>query len=755
MFKGKYLAEILASYIIVFAVCFYFAFSQGIRLAIALVLLLLLFVSIFLKKRNLLFEKRRIAVFLLALFLVCFSFGYSEHFLASRISPAFACLDGASHTVSAKVREVRYEEPFASEYTVDVIYFDDKALAFGALLEISYMGELRVGDEITFEGIEKEISDEYRYYHKAKGVLLSFEAEKFTVVGGFEENSLLVRIRSAIAKNFDQHIGDSSAGYASALLIGDRSGLDGQTHLAYQRLGISHVLAVSGLHFSVIVGGLDFALRALTLPKKKKNLILILFSLAFAAVCGFSASILRAFIMFCLYYIADSIGEKSDSLTSLCFATALIITVNPWSIYDAGLWLSAFSTLGIVLVMPSLNGIFSPGENDGKAVRLGKRLIRPICRMLVMNLTAIFFTMPIAYFLYGGISLISPLSNLIFIPLTEGILYLLIVLTLIGWVPYLAPMLGKACAFLIEFTDHIADVLSDLRGIYISIRYPFAKYILAALCIGIAAVLLFREFKLRRMLVVYLLVAVSFGVSLEIYSEAGKDSSNLYLQTDGKNDMIGIVDEGNVMLIDVTNGGKRVPKIAVDVLAEYHRCEIDLYVVTHLHSYHANTLRTLADDIKIHRVLLPMVETEEDAAHINAIIQALDGACEVELYKRDGKNIANVGKTAVRLPAYHTIDRSEHPLILFSAETDGVGSWIYCGSSSMEICEYWDDLQDYRAVLFGSHGPIVKNVFDDRGLVSAELVLFTSEDTANLIDAKERNGETEFVEESYHIRFLH
>ncbi len=755
MFKGKYLAGILMAYVVIFVLCFYFAISPLLHFGVMAVLSLLLGLSIFVKNRRIVRDKKRILIFVLAIVLLGFSFGYSECFIKDNIAPVSEDIDGDFHIITASVEDIRYEKAYASAYVVRISEIDEDGVSVGALLELPFAGSLSLGDEIVFESIVTEITDEYRYYHKSKGVLVSLSVEDFTRIGGVSVSpSFFERIRERIAENFKTHIGDG-AGYATALLTGNKDELGGQTRLAYQRLGISHVLAVSGMHFSVIVGGLDLLLCTLTIPRKKKNIILICFSFVFAAICGFSASIVRELIMFCIYYIADTLGEKSDSLTSLFFATVCIITANPWAVYDAGFWLSVFSTFGIILVMPSMNRILACKKEENHMLRLGKKLLRAVLCMTVMNLTALFFTMPVTYFLYGGISLISPLANLIFIPLTEVILYLLILLTLFGFVPFIAPLLGSLCGFLIEIAEMIALSLSDIRGIYLSIRYPFAGVILILMILGIFAVLCKKEFHVRNMFAVFVASILAFGICFGVYTYIGKDSTYLYISTDGKNDVLSLVDDGEVMLIDATNGGKRVPQMAMETLSAYYCCEIDTYVLTHLHSYHAGTLKMLADDIKIHRVLLPEAETEKDAEYLRAITEALNGACEIAYYKRDGEQTAKVGETEIFLPDYETISRSAHPLLTFSAEIDGVGAWIYCGSSAMENPTHWEDVKRYRTVIFGAHGPVVKNIFDDNCLSMAELVVFTSSDMQVLVDTEKINGEIAVIDGEYHIRFAH
>ncbi len=756
MLKGKYLAGILASYLLLFVIGFYVSLSFWMHFAFMGALLFLLFVSICVKKFRILKEKRRILIFLLASLLLFASFGYSRWYIKANLTSAERYADENIHAVTATVEEIRYEKAYASSYVLKTVSIDDEPYEVGAVWNMPLDGGLSVGDLIEFESTVEEISGEYAYYQRSRGLLLSLTSETFELLDSEPRKpTVLETVRVWIAKNFETHIGGKEAGYATALLIGEKDALDGQTHLAYQRLGISHVLAVSGMHFSVIVGGFDLLLRVLTVPRRKKNIVLLLFSIVFAGICGFGASILRALIMFCIYYIADSIGEKSDSLTSLMFASVCIVSANPVAVYDAGLWLSVFSTLGIVLIVPSMNRILSAKKEEALPLHFLKKLLRVLLCMVMMNFTALFFTMPVVYLLYGGVSLISPLANLIFIPLTEFILYLLIALTIFGALPVIAPFLGTVCRFLIALADETALFLSDIRGIYLSIRYPFAIWILLFLIAGVLFVLFVGEFRVRRMFAVFLSCLAVFGICFCVYTGMGADTTELYIQTDGKSDMLGVIDDGEVMLIDITTGGAAVPMLASDTLADYYRCEIDTYLVTHLHDHHAGTLKRLSNQIKIHTILLPEAETEKDHEYIAKIKEALHGASELVFYKRDGNATATVGDTVISLPAYETISRSTHPIVTVSAHTDGIGAFIYCGASAMEFAKHREDVRVYRTVIFGTNGPVVKNIFDATCLRNTELIVLTSPETAALLELEVLRGKANMVHDQYQICFEH
>ncbi len=753
MFKGKFLAGILAASLSLFLLPYYFALSLPLHLCLAGLAFFFLLLSILVVNRRLP-KKQKLTLAALGLVLLAASFAYSALHSASTVDAARTLADGKSHTVTATVMEIRYAKPYGSAFVLESSYIDGREASIGILIELDYDPALSVGDQITFSAPAAEVSGTYEYYHRSRGVLLEMRADELSrTAGKAPDPTLFERLRTYIKTNFETHIGGESAGYATALLTGDKSELDGYTSLHYQRLGISHVLAVSGMHFSVMIGGLDLLLRALLVKKKRRSILIIAFAVLFAGICGFSASILRALFMFCLLYLSDLLGERADAITSLFVSAFLIVMINPFAGYDAGFWLSFLSTLGILLVAPSMKGLIRLSKGEKIFIRLLKMLSRAILCMTVMNITALFFTLPVTYLLFGGISLISPLANLIFIPLTELILYLLILLTLIGPVPFLAPFLGSVCRTLIEAADALAGALSDIPNIFLSIRYPFALYILIALVILVAVTVFFGEMKLRRLFAVFLAATLVFSGSLMVYTTLRKNTSELYLCTDGKSDVIGVLDAGEAVLFDITTGGKAVPYDALEALLSYYSAEIDTYVLTHLHLHHAGMLESISQEMKLHRVLIPAPQTEKEISYAKAIESALSGEVELVYYDRESE-IFTVGATEITLPSYTLLKRSVHPVITLSARVDGKEAWLYLGGSAMEFDSVRALVPAYRAVIFGAHDPDPKHIFDDELLAGAELVVLSSGAMEAYIDPEKLRGELVSADETYRIHII-
>ncbi len=710
-------------------------------------LALWLFTSIFIDARRFSFDRVRIGFGILAALFLSASLIVSEVYIA-RMERMCALDDGVSHGAEAVVEEVRYEKDYASSYVLHVRRVDEKETAFDILWEIPKNGALAEGNEISFSGLFQRITGEYEGYHRSQGVFLEVSSEDFLLLNGEErEKGVFERLRVWIATTFAEKIGGDAGGYATALITGDRSGLDAQTRLAYQRLGISHLIAISGLHFSIIIGGFAFLLRWTGISLRVQNLILLLIALMFALICGFSGSVARAAIMFCLYYLMATFEEQHDSLTALTFAAACIVTVSPYSAYDAGLWLSVFSTLGILIVSPPLAQRFLI------APTAGRKLVRYLLITLTLTMTAAFFTMPIVYALYGGISLIAPLTNLIFIPVSQLILYLLVALALLGWIPYLSDALGLASELLINGTNAVAEALSDLRGIYFIIRYPFADYILIALVLGTVLVLFFGKARLRWLFAVFSTCTLAFVICFSVHSERSEGDSCLHLLSDGNSEVLLIVDDGEVLLADITTGGRSVPKAAVNALADYYRGEIDTYLITHIHANHAGTLKTLADTVKLHRVLIPEPRTPTEKTNVASLRSALDGACEVEFYRRDGTETVSVGDTVVSLPRYETLARSTHPVISFSGECGNGERWVYCGASSMEIFETWDIVSKCGTVILGSHGPKETYAINEECFSETERLILTDENTKRFLLTRYIDAQIIVAEEEYTVRF--
>lgn len=592
----------------------------------------------------------------------------------------------------------------------------------GALsLSLPHETGLSPYDRITFDAILSPNERDYDTYRKSRGILFSANAEEISILGTHRKDLRYITclLQKKLADFFDRCIGGDAAGFAMALLTGCREKLSGQTALAFRRLGISHLLAVSGLHLSVLVGGADFLLKKATVSKKKRVFLLLLLMALFVTVCGFSTSVMRASLMLTLLTLSELAGEMHDSVTALFVSVAVILALRPLAVYDAGLWLSFSATLGILLVSPLIRTLTQKKKGLCRLWRLSLVL-------LLISVTALFFTLPVIYLLEGSISLIAPLANLIFVPITELLLYLLVILLPLSWIPYLPYLLGSVIGWVMTHTAGIAEKLSALRGICISLRYPFVGALVVLFLILTLAVLFVGRFRPVRLLALFLAMSVAFAGAFFLYRGATSGDVNVFLCHNGKNEAVGFIAEDISVLVDITAGGSQLPNEAIDTLTEHCASEIDLYILTHLHKNHISSLPKLLDRIKIRRLLLPSAETESDSEIASAIVASLSDICRIDFYPREDSYLT-YGTLRLDLPRYETIARSEHPVVVFSAAfgDKNRSTLVYAGAAAFENPFTATLTRDADFVMVGSHGPVTKNVIPRDAFARTEQILFT------------------------------
>ncbi len=738
--EGKRLAAILGAYIGIFSLCVLVPSVRSHILWIAPFPVGWFSLTLLFRERRRLFLLKRVILIVLMSISVVSACAAGVHFFEKTELTAAHYRDGEMHTASGYITGISYEENYGSSYAVRLSEVDGRKTELGTMLLLPYNGGLSVGDIVVFESVFSLPEEDAVIVRKAEGIFLSAEAERAEKTGiremkaaGFFEN-----IRLSVRSVFEKHLEREEAGFATAVLTGNRENLSGSVRLSFSSIGISHVLAVSGLHLAIIIGGLDLLCRWVAIPRRLKNILLIVCALLFACICGLSASVIRAAVMLSFLYFADTIGEQNDSLTSLFVAIFLIMVFRPTAVYDIGMWMSFLATLGILVTAPAV-----PQIRSRRCPRFLKKIFGFLISLVCITVSATFFTLPVTYLAFSGISLISPLANLLFIPLIQIVLYLLLALACFGAIPFLASALGAAAQALIVFICDTAERLSDIRGICVSLRYPFVPWVIVLLVVGVLAVLAVRKAKTVYIFGVFALCIVFYTAGYFGYVRMEGDNSYVYLETDGKSDAVGIVSDGKTVLVDISTGGYSVLRRAADRMEDFCACELDVLILTHYHAHHPNTLRKLMNRVKVHSIYLPEPTSEEDVLFCQTIYEEFGERTEITVYPADGTQSLQTGNVSLSLPKTEYIDRSTHPIVRFAGAI-GEKGFSYLGESATET-DFSDDAND--VVIFGSNGPAVRNIFDAEPIADAELVIFADKSHAALTDTEVIAGKIAFSED--------
>ena len=240
-------------------------------------------------------------------------------------------------------------------------------------------------------------------YYQSQGILYTFQTE--TVLNCSGENYLkerLTRLKEYLSVQLSEIYEERDSGILKAILLGDKSSLREEDQLLYQKNGISHLLAISGLHISMIGISLYKLLRKWNLTFLEAGLPSGILLLGYGIMTGFGISTIRAICMFLVLIFAEILGKAYDMASAMALAAIIILIRNPLQARQAGFLLSFGAVLGICFVYPILQSVFE----------VKKRFFQTILFSISISL----ITYPLTIHFFYEYPLYSTFLNFIVIP---------------------------------------------------------------------------------------------------------------------------------------------------------------------------------------------------------------------------------------------------------------------------------------------------------------------------------------------------
>ena len=253
----------------------------------------------------------------------------------------------------------------------------------------------------------------------------------------------LVNIKRNISEKYHARMKPDNAGVLSAMLLGDKTSLGGNVKTLYQKSGIAHVLAISGLHISLLGMLLYRLLRRLGIPATLCSLLGICGVMVYIKYTGASVSSVRAVSMFVLYMLADLFARTYDLLTALAFAALISLPEDPSLMFQAGFLLSYLAVLGLALILPVLQNRLQQGlmrkrlQQGGVWQNICGKFGGAFLSALLSGYAVQILIFPVILWFYYEFPLYSFLLNLIVVPCMSVVL----VSGMLGALPGLSPVL--------------------------------------------------------------------------------------------------------------------------------------------------------------------------------------------------------------------------------------------------------------------------------------------------------------------------
>jgi competence protein ComEC len=353
--------------------------------------------------------------------------------------------------------------------------------------------ELEPGDTITgrfsLRCTLERCSGESQYSF-SHGIFLSARMTRLPVIDEAEKlpwYGYPAAVRQNLAQLINSSFPDDTAGFALALLIGDASGIDYETDIAFKVSGISHIIAVSGFHVTVL-----FALVYVILGKNRilsaiLGLPLLFF---FAAVAGFSASVTRACLMHSLMIIGLLIDKEYDPLTSLGFAALCMLALNPWTVANVSFQLSVLCMVGILTISDPIKKWILDRLPLSRCNKKMKKWAGALAASIAMCIGATVFVTPLCAYYFGMVSLVGVLTNLLTLWVISIVFYGIIAVCLISiaWIP-LGTFLATIISLPIRYVLAVSKILADfpLAAVYTNSAFIvlwliFAYFVLLVNC---------------------------------------------------------------------------------------------------------------------------------------------------------------------------------------------------------------------------------------------------------------------------------
>lgn len=559
---------------------------------------------------------------------------------------------------------------------------DGKSCSVKAVIECNHISALQLGERFCVKGTLRSFDTDDSYTEESsrlsEGFLTAIVVDDpqdclWEREGKPDLMCRFRRLNERLSYRLYRSVGEKYGGLSCALLLGNRSYLSGDLSLSFQRAGISHLLALSGLHVSILIAFLDGFLRLLRMPKLGRVFLIPLFSVGYLMLTGCALSTVRAVSMMCILYLGFALSADYDSFTAISVCLAAILVCTPYALLDLSLWFSFLAAGSIIVFSPLLKGLL---DTMYRRIHLPK----PTWTAVQWSISALFVgvcanlaLLLVSAFAFGTISLASVPATLVLIPLTT-------VLLIASIAPLLLPqvgIIGTVCALLSRWMERISSFFSEKKGILIAVDDTYSLLVLSlmTLTLILCAVLEIkrRGWFLLPVILSVLAVTTSLGVTAFLHDEIAVE----YLHENG-GDFLVFAKQGRAVAVDFSDGTEAY---SIYTAASEHRCtELDDLVLNHYHNKNTVLLSSLSKKILVHRLRLPTPHTDSERAIAKRLEQeaALHGI-EVLYYTED----LAIEELNIAVNDYAEPYSGRHEGILFAARVER-STLTYLNVSVME-----------------------------------------------------------------------
>jgi len=497
------------------------------------------------------------------------------------------------------------------------------------ILYLDVQKDFPIGTELSLSGTIYPIEEptnpgqfNSKLYYQGKGISYTVYADKVREVGfhpsHFQEG--LLNLQRQMKKVYKEVYNERDSGLLCAMVLGEKQELSVETKDFYQKNGISHLLAISGLHISLLGMGLYRILKRLTGSCFVAGIPSAFFIWSYCWMTGGSLSATRAASMCSLAILADLVGRSYDMLTAIGISALVMMLFNPLSAKQSAFLLSFGAVLAIALLQPFW--------------QLYCKKMGRLLQSFSVSFSVLLLTFPLLIRSFYTYSLYSTLLNLMVIPLMSILMIFGILCGIAGfWSFPLAKIVGLPCHLIFNFYDWLGRLCLSLPASVLTIGNPKTwKILLYYIALSVGIFLLYREKRRKKYWMkqtpfrpqkkvlgwslgmvfactLLLCTRVSYGLDISMLDVGQGDS--VFFRTPS----------GTTFLMD--GGSNNVSQVGNYRILPYLQAEgvktLDYLMISHMDQDHISGLKELLEvekntgTIKIGHAVLPKLDQKDEA----------------------------------------------------------------------------------------------------------------------------------------------
>ncbi len=466
----------------------------------------------------------------------------------------------------------------------------------------------------------------------------------------------LYQLRQRMKNVYEYSMPLEMSGVLVRMTLGDQSLMDREIKELYQKVGISHILAISGLHISVIGLGIYKLIRRLCGSYFLSAGIAGSFMAAYGCMAGFRPSAARAILMFFIMLLADVLGRSYDSLSALSFAVIVLLWDNTGWLSYAGFLFSFAAVLGVVLVGKIVNKTV---ENQSK-----------IRKSIYSGLSIQLMTLPLSAYFYYEIPIYGMLVNFIVLPFMSVILFIGLAGGVIGlfWLDA-AKWILFPCWILLGFYQAVSTVMQKFPyAVNITGKPALGRLVVYyALLFGIVWVIAKRKKGRGFGIIGILLLLFVFhrpqaGMELSVLSVGQGDG--IFLRTSA----------GQQLFID--GGSTDVSKVGTYRILPFLKCKgvrgIDYWFVSHTDGDHVSGLQEILEEAyPVKHLVFAEGVVKDEAYELLAELAEKNGTEVISMGYLDCLHLGEASITCVfPYEGYRTENSNAASMVLYYADGD-------------------------------------------------------------------------------------